>query len=83
MTVAHLRDLPVDSLCEIAFSGRSNAGGKSSAINTLAGRTRLAREQHARLHPASLITSRWASDGISSIFLVRQGPEAHEPNGKA
>ena len=40
-TVAHLRDLPVDSLCEIAFSGRSNAG-KSSAINTLAGRTRLA-----------------------------------------
>ncbi len=40
-TVAHLRDLPTDSLCEIAFAGRSNAG-KSSAINTLAGRTRLA-----------------------------------------
>lgn len=40
-TVAHLRDLPEDSLCEVAFAGRSNAG-KSSAINTLAGRTRLA-----------------------------------------
>ena len=40
-TVAHLRDLPRDSLCEVAFAGRSNAG-KSSAINTLAGRTRLA-----------------------------------------
>lgn len=40
-TVAHLRDLPRDSLCEVAFAGRSNAG-KSSAINTLAGRVRLA-----------------------------------------
>lgn len=40
-TVAHLRDLPSDSQCEIAFAGRSNAG-KSSAINTLAGRVRLA-----------------------------------------
>lgn len=40
-TVAHLRDLPTDSRCEVAFAGRSNAG-KSSAINTLAGRTRLA-----------------------------------------
>ena len=40
-TVANLRDLPVDALKEIAFVGRSNAG-KSSAINTLAGRTRLA-----------------------------------------
>jgi GTP-binding protein len=40
-TVAHLRDLPQDSLREVAFAGRSNAG-KSSAINTLAGRTRLA-----------------------------------------
>jgi GTP-binding protein len=40
-TVAHLRDLPRDSLREIAFAGRSNAG-KSSAINTLAGRVRLA-----------------------------------------
>lgn len=40
-TVAHLRDLPADSLCEVAFAGRSNAG-KSSAINTLAGRVRLA-----------------------------------------
>ena len=40
-TVAHLRDLPADSVCEVAFAGRSNAG-KSSAINTLAGRVRLA-----------------------------------------
>lgn len=40
-TVAHLRDAPADSLCEVAFVGRSNAG-KSSAINTLANRTRLA-----------------------------------------
>lgn len=40
-TVAHLRDMPQDSLCEVAFAGRSNAG-KSSAINTLAGRVRLA-----------------------------------------
>ena len=40
-TVANLRDLPQDSLREIAFAGRSIAG-KSSAINTLAGRVRLA-----------------------------------------
>jgi GTP-binding protein len=40
-TVANLRDLPADSLREVAFAGRSNAG-KSSAINTLAGRVRLA-----------------------------------------
>ncbi len=40
-TVAHLRDLPRDSVREVAFAGRSNAG-KSSAINTLAGRVRLA-----------------------------------------
>jgi len=40
-TVAHLRDLPTDAQCEVAFAGRSNAG-KSSAINTLAGRVRLA-----------------------------------------
>lgn len=40
-TVAHLRDLPGDAICEVAFAGRSNAG-KSSAINTLAGRVRLA-----------------------------------------
>ncbi len=32
---------PADSLAEVAFAGRSNAG-KSSAINTLANRTRLA-----------------------------------------
>ncbi|WP_371323319.1 ribosome biogenesis GTP-binding protein YihA/YsxC [Dechloromonas sp. ZY10] len=40
-TVAHLRDLPTDARSEVAFAGRSNAG-KSSAINTLAGRVRLA-----------------------------------------
>lgn len=40
-TVANLRDMPDDSLCEVAFAGRSNAG-KSSAINTLANHTRLA-----------------------------------------
>ena len=37
----HPRDLPRPSAPEIAFAGRSNAG-KSSAINTLAGRRRLA-----------------------------------------
>ena len=40
-TVANLRDLPRDAISEVAFAGRSNAG-KSSAINTLAGRVRLA-----------------------------------------
>ena len=40
-SVAELSTLPTDSVGEIAFAGRSNAG-KSSAINTLAGRTRLA-----------------------------------------
>lgn len=40
-TVADLRDLPLDAQAEVAFVGRSNAG-KSSAINTLAGRVRLA-----------------------------------------
>lgn len=40
-TVNHLRDLPAESHAEVAFAGRSNAG-KSSAINTLANRTRLA-----------------------------------------
>lgn len=41
ITVAHLRDLPPESVAEVAFAGRSNAG-KSSAINTLADHTRLA-----------------------------------------
>ncbi len=39
-SVAALEDLP-QSECEIAFAGRSNAG-KSSALNALAGRRRLA-----------------------------------------
>lgn len=39
-TVNHLKDLPV-TRAEVAFAGRSNAG-KSSAINTLANRVRLA-----------------------------------------
>jgi GTP-binding protein len=41
ITVAQIRDLPVDSLSEVAFAGRSNAG-KSSAINTLCNHKRLA-----------------------------------------
>lgn len=41
ITVAQLRDLPADSLAEVAFAGRSNAG-KSSAINTLCNHKRLA-----------------------------------------
>lgn len=40
-TVAALPQLPVDSLAEVAFAGRSNAG-KSSAINTIAQHKRLA-----------------------------------------
>ncbi len=40
-TVAKLADLPKNSLAEIAFAGRSNAG-KSSVINTLTNQTRLA-----------------------------------------
>lgn len=41
MSVHDPRELPPPGLPEIAFAGRSNAG-KSSAINTLAGRRRLA-----------------------------------------
>ena len=41
ISVAKPQDLPAASGPEIAFAGRSNAG-KSSAINTLAGHTRLA-----------------------------------------
>ncbi|NTV93800.1 MAG: YihA family ribosome biogenesis GTP-binding protein [Thiobacillus sp.] len=41
ITVAHIADLPPDSIAEIAFAGRSNAG-KSSAINTIALHKRLA-----------------------------------------
>lgn len=41
LSAAKLTDLPPPSGAEIAFAGRSNSG-KSSAINTLAGRTRLA-----------------------------------------
>ena len=40
-TVAHLRQLPRDGVPEVAFIGRSNAG-KSSAINVLCHRRRLA-----------------------------------------
>jgi len=43
VTAAHnLRQLPEDSLAEVAFAGRSNAG-KSSALNTIAGHGKLAR----------------------------------------
>ena len=41
ISVAKPQDLPAATGPEIAFAGRSNAG-KSSAINTLAGHTRLA-----------------------------------------
>src|SRR6187397_2654044 len=41
LSVHDPRDLPRPGAPEIAFAGRSNAG-KSSAINTLAGRRRLA-----------------------------------------
>ena len=41
LSVHHPRELPRPAAPEIAFAGRSNAG-KSSAINTLAGRRRLA-----------------------------------------
>jgi len=41
ISVAHTRDLPRDSLAEVAFAGRSNAG-KSSAINALCNQKRLA-----------------------------------------
>lgn len=40
-TVAHTADLPADSIAEVAFAGRSNAG-KSSAINAIALHKRLA-----------------------------------------
>ena len=40
-TVNHLKDLPNTANIEVAFAGRSNAG-KSSAINTLTRRNRLA-----------------------------------------
>src|SRR5947209_20598228 len=41
LSVHDPRDLPRPGIAEIAFAGRSNAG-KSSAINTLTGRKRLA-----------------------------------------
>ncbi len=41
ISVAQIRELPQDSLAEVAFAGRSNAG-KSSAINTLCNQKRLA-----------------------------------------
>jgi len=41
-SAARLNDCPEDSLAEVAFAGRSNAG-KSSAINTITGQSRLAR----------------------------------------
>ncbi|MED5412041.1 MAG: ribosome biogenesis GTP-binding protein YihA/YsxC [Pseudomonadota bacterium] len=41
-SAATLKDCPEQSLAEVAFAGRSNAG-KSSAINTLCNQSRLAR----------------------------------------
>lgn len=42
ISAAKLRDCPADSVAEVAFAGRSNAG-KSSAINTLTRQGQLAR----------------------------------------
>ncbi len=42
ISAANLKACPDDSLAEVAFAGRSNAG-KSSAINTITGHNRLAR----------------------------------------
>lgn len=42
VSAANLKACPPDSLAEVAFAGRSNAG-KSSAINTITGQNRLAR----------------------------------------
>ena len=42
ISAANLKACPEDSLAEVAFAGRSNAG-KSSAINTITGHSRLAR----------------------------------------
>jgi GTP-binding protein len=41
ITVANIAELPTESIAEVAFAGRSNAG-KSSAINTIALHKRLA-----------------------------------------
>jgi len=41
-SAATFGDCPMNSIAEVAFAGRSNAG-KSSAINTITGHTRLAR----------------------------------------
>ena len=41
-SAARLAECPADSVLEVAFAGRSNAG-KSSAINALTGQSRLAR----------------------------------------
>jgi len=42
ISAATLQKCPDDSIAEVAFAGRSNAG-KSSAINTITGQSRLAR----------------------------------------
>ncbi|MGI9251542.1 MAG: ribosome biogenesis GTP-binding protein YihA/YsxC [Pseudohongiellaceae bacterium] len=41
-SASRLAECPADSVCEVAFAGRSNAG-KSSALNSIVGQTGLAR----------------------------------------
>ena len=81
-TVAQARQLPGDGLPEVAFAGRSNAG-KSSALNALAGRKRLAfasrtpgRTQHLNYfavgpadQPAGSVSSKLGASPLSPGFL--------------
>lgn len=77
-TVADLRQLPGGSDAEVAFAGRSNAG-KSSAINTLVGHTRLAfvSKTPGRTQHLNFFTVR---DGLNLVDLPGYGyakaPEA-------
>ena len=68
---AHTLDqLPPDAGMEIAFAGRSNAG-KSSAINALCGRRKLARTSRARSRATSKCDGRSRGSCSSSIADTR------------